>query len=1337
MIFGKKSSPQASKHILTQLKSIKDRDKKMASKSPNKQIIKKYESEGGTGFISFIHNFTAVRATANGVLYYQRKMGSKNEELESKMAHAKDWFVDKPVEIEREIRMMKSIVLEESPSDAVFLTGVCDEFREPKEKQSHERINLRAHESTNGNVLRALPQIGDKHRRNHVIERLSIDKEAYRPPPPPPPPPPHPMCSLFSGILQREGMRLPRKWLTSELMSSTGIELVPDAFAEPYADNMNKIMEVYIVSHDESSEALANEHSRHVSLIHMMDEIFEDFQIGQNLENKAYVYKILYWLPQYLNVMNAPCNGNAHPSKFLWGALSLICICTSSTLSNISELRLPSLQEVCLNTSTELLQLLKHMRLDDDVYVQNVLESREQKSKANQTFSCSHSLAATPRESLSRQAQNASKTQLMVKEYKERCLSENHAPINQAIAQMTRNEKQQSVKTLTLNGYLGGDKCIEQLSKLIACSSESIEKLDLRRNAISVEGVESIKQSVLQLPKLRTLNIDYNCFGKNGAYLLAEAMKIMCTPSKTSSLKCMEEKINTNGILQDHLEMAREGLAEITLSWNGLLDLGCASICKAGMSCLSLTKLDISGNKASTITGVALGNLLERSDTLVEVKAEWNQFRGKGAAAISAGMISSNSLTHVHLAWNNFSDVNACAALGHALKRNGPLLYVDLTKNHINGRGAALIAEGLAENVNLQALVLDENPLGAVGGRLLIRASPKLNKERELSMLNCNASSGPANTKDSAVFDPSQPAGTYELDMSESYSHIVMKHLLLFVNRKVGIFSTQPELEGKRWNPPSVEDIQDEKCRLPDKGILSFKFEVEKQVTPNEDDSLNSTDMIMIERLFQLASKGADREALIFMITSGSTFMQSDHVASLFQKYMTTPQEQVQLVTKCMFRLVDSSAKDLLIDMLSPEALAIFKRNTSRYTRLFTPNNPTGRYKLDLTRESDHELFMKLMDERDISHREILRRHKAGRQGDLQCNKANPPEYVFLNLRYDNEPLELPASHYHAERKGLMEFDFVSTNHVSEICPIASEEDISQFYAPESDLRRKWFEKQDALDYEAEVLRFKHEVERKQMPRQCDSEDPIIEDDEQLAKSPEILDINTGEEQTTVDESCNASSRPKTSDTTSSNCMTENQPVKLKMKKKIDLLKIEKYEEWERHVYEALRSLCNEKCLYLKDAGDIISQIKDSNLKVEATVCVFRRVRDWHGFEHTVFKKLSRTERVECTRRLGSHNMYDEICAINYYELSLNNAGDRYIMGELTRLAVLEPGENMVDETYGGINFELPAGNAASICQSQCVYGVFPDMTAAGWCTETPNRGDYTTFYCRETVRHI
>jgi Ran GTPase-activating protein (RanGAP) involved in mRNA processing and transport len=1336
-ILGKHSDSHSSKHVMTKLKSIKDRDSKMASKSPNKQIIKKFEAEGGSSFISFIQNATAVRSTANGVLYYQRKMGLKNEELESKMAHAKNWFVDKPVEIEREIRMMKPLKLEEPRPDDFFLTAAESESSYPIEM--HSLIESRNNECANASILRALPQIGDKNRRNHVIERLAIDKEAYRPPPPPPPPPPHPLCSLLSGVLQHEGMRLPRKWLELQLISSAGVELVPDGFAEPFVDNMNKIMEMYIRAHGGYGETFANESSQHVSLIQLMDDIFEDFRIGQNLENKAYVYKILYWLPQFLTVVKAPCNGNVHPSRFLWGALSLICICTSSTLSNKSGRRLPTLQEVCLNTSTELLQLLKHMRLDDDVYVQNILESREEKSAPKRNFSCSQSLVATPRELISRQTINAPHTQLMVEEYKERCLSENHAPIGQAIVQMARQGTNECVKTLTLNGYLGGDKCIDQLCTFITVSSKSLETLDLRKNAMSDNCVEGLKLAIMKLRNLKLLNLDYNCLGKKGAYLLANAMKFICSPSTNSKNGNNDkEKMNeASQMLGDDDEIDRKGLAAITISWNKMLDLGCAAICKAALSCPTLTSLDISGNQASSHTGVALGNLFEKSGSLVELRAEWNQFRGKGAAAICAGMISNCNLTHVYLAWNNFGDVNACAAIGHALKRNGPLLHLDLTKNQINGRGAALIAEGLAENGNLHALVLNDNPLGAVGGRLLIRASPKLNKERELCMLNCNASSGPV-VKDSAVFDPSQPTGMYELDMSDPYSHIVLKHLLLGVSRNDGIFATQPELEGKRWNPPSAEDLQDEKAKLPDKGILSFKFEVEKKIA-GEQDTLSSEDMMMIERLFQLAAKGSDREALIFMITSGNTFMQSDQVASLFQKYMKTPQEQVQLVTKCMFRLADSDAKDLLIDMMSPEALVIFKRSTSQYTRLFTPNNPTGRYKLDMSRESDFELFMKLLDERDIFHREMLRRHKAGRPGDLQCNKATPPEYVFLNLKIDNEGFELPASHFKPEQRGLIEFDFVSGNHVSEICQVASPEEVAQFYAPGSELRRKWFEKQDEEIYQKEVLRFKLEVERKhKTPEQSSIE---VDTDQEVAYTESVGTNEFAEVDASVDQEDNIISaegsdcRPKTSDSVGSGTKILSELHQASKRKKIDLLTIEKYDEWEKQVYKVLRGLCNEKCLYMIDACDIISQIKDSSLRVEAAICMFRRVRDWHGYGHTVFKRLSRTERLEFTRRVGSQNLYDEICAVNYYELNLNNAGDRFVMGELTRLAVLEPGENMIDETYGGLSFELPAGKS----ERQHDIAVADSLTTydAGWCTETPNRGEYTTYYCREAVRYF
>jgi hypothetical protein len=349
-----------------------------------------------------------------------------------------------------------------------------------------------------------------------------------------------------------------------------------------------------------------------------------------------------------------------------------------------------------------------------------------------------------------------------------------------------------------------------------------------------------------------------------------------------------------------------------------------------------------------------------------------------------------------------------------------------------------------------------------------------------------------------------------------------------------------------------------------------------------------------------------------------------------------------------------------------------------------------------MSRETDYELFMKLLDERDIFQRELLRRRKAGRQGDLQCNKAAPPEFVFLNIKLDAEFIELPASHYKPDRRGLLEFDYVSQSHVSEICPIASEEEVAQFYAPKSELRRKWFDKQDELRCEAEVMRFKLEVERKQ---NASAKSSIISDSNNAAENSDnteaiISEVEMDaveEQQDAFSRPTTADSRPKTSNTASSSKSKGMQPER-KKRQKVDLLKIEKYEEWEAHIYKALRALCNEKCVYLKDACDIVSQITDSSLRIEVAICFFRRVRDWHGYGHTVFKRLTRTERLEFSRRVGSHNLYDEICAVNYYELNLNNDGDRLIMSELTRLAVIEPGENMIDETYGGINFELPAG---------------------------------------------
>jgi hypothetical protein len=44
-----------------------------------------------------------------------------------------------------------------------------------------------------------------------------------------------------------------------------------------------------------------------------------------------------------------------------------------------------------------------------------------------------------------------------------------------------------------------------------------------------------------------------------------------------------------------------------------------------------------------------------------------------------------------------------------------------------------------------------------------------------------------------------------------------------------------------------------------------------------------------------------------------------------------------------------------------------------------------------------------------------------------------------------------------------------------------------------------------------------------------------------------------------------------------------------------------------------------------------------------------------------VLKKLGMSERKGLLRRLGYHNLYDEVTAANYYELDLGNPQMRYV----------------------------------------------------------------------------
>jgi hypothetical protein len=66
--------------------------------------------------------------------------------------------------------------------------------------------------------------------------------------------------------------------------------------------------------------------------------------------------------------------------------------------------------------------------------------------------------------------------------------------------------------------------------------------------------------------------------------------------------------------------------------------------------------------------------------------------------------------------------------------------------------------------------------------------------------------------------------------------------------------------------------------------------------------------------------------------------------------------------------------------------------------------------------------------------------------------------------------------------------------------------------------------------------------------------------------------------------------------------------------------------------------------------------------------------------------------------------------AVGYHEFDLAIPEQRWAAQELVHLAMIEPGENMVDTQYNGVDFPLPVG----------------------WGVEVPKKGQFSFYYCRE-----
>jgi len=140
-----------------------------------------------------------------------------------------------------------------------------------------------------------------------------------------------------------------------------------------------------------------------------------------------------------------------------------------------------------------------------------------------------------------------------------------------------------------------------------------------------------------------------------------------------------------------------------------------------------------------------------------------------------------------------------------------------------------------------------------------------------------------------------------------------------------------------------------------------------------------------------------------------------------------------------------------------------------------------------------------------------------------------------------------------------------------------------------------------------------------------------------------------------------------------------------------------------------IRQFSNTGFFTCEQIASLLGMFSQPTLRVELCVIAFARTIDWHGYPNVTYR-LTPFEKRQLYVRVGLINVFDEMMAVDYYELDLAQSASRYVCQEMLHLAAAEPGNNVVGCTLDTIDFNMPSG----------------------WLNDVPRRGLLCFYYCRE-----
>ena len=299
---------------------------------------------------------------------------------------------------------------------------------------------------------------------------------------------------------------------------------------------------------------------------------------------------------------------------------------------------------------------------------------------------------------------------------------------------------------------LSGGKAAEALGAWLA-ANDTCEQLDLTRNRLGADGVDSLAKALRVNSKCQDLNVSGN--GASSEY--------GAPPSELCAL----------------LASYDNALLALDLSSNNLDDSGCAECVRAlikgyqlenGQRC-PLAELNLGGNRAAKGTATALKELLEMDTCKLEaLRLSWSMLGIYGEWILLA-LKDNKSLQLLDVSWCGIEEAGAIA-IGTAMRTNETLTSLDVSHNRIGPWGAEALADGLAFNSHLKYIDLSANPLGKAGVDALVSRGAQIGRTLHLQKVGAGWL---LESEDSRPrVDESQPGGHFKLNLDQPYDRFLL-----------------------------------------------------------------------------------------------------------------------------------------------------------------------------------------------------------------------------------------------------------------------------------------------------------------------------------------------------------------------------------------------------------------------------------------------------------------------------------------------------------------------------------------------------------------------------------